>query len=616
MDIQIIEASGQIIETSWQMWAVFGIVLFGIALYAFEKYSIELVSLGILAALLLFFQVFVPESLSATNARTLLSGFSDPALITIMALLVIGQGIFHTGALENPTRVLNSYLDSYPKRTLTMVFVVAFVTSMFMNNTPVVVMFIPILAAMALQLRGSASKFMMPLSFICILAGMTTLIGSSTNILVAGALERSTEESIAFFDPAWPGLILAAIGVAFIVLTSKWLLPNRGPAPGTTTRSGRQYIAPIRITASHPLIGAKPVAGLFRDLRMMTVRSIQRGDKQLLPPFSSALEEGDTLTVAATRKALTGLLSAYPEYLKGMLATPGFSKGGGTARIVISEAVIAPGSQMIGETIEEAGFQRQTGCLVLGIQRRSRMMRERMMQIRLEAGDDLLLFGYVPQIEAMRNNHDIMLLDWATKDLPDIRKANIARIIFAGVILMASFGILPIVHAAFSGAALMIATQCLNIRQAIRALDTKIFMLIGAAFAMGIALEATGGAGYVAAQVVNALQGYGPQVLLGGLFLLVAVMTNLLSNNATALLFAPIAIGISNQTGIDPKILILTVLFAANCSFATPIAYQTNLLVMGPGHYKFIDYVRFGVPLILVIWVSYIVMLPFVFDLG
>ncbi len=616
MDIQTLENGRQILENSWQMWAVFGIVLYGIVQYALEKHSIELVSLGLLAALLLFFQIFVPENLSGINARDLLSGFSDPALITIMALLVIGQGIFHTGALETPTRILNSYLDTYPKRTLTMVFAVAFITSMFMNNTPVVVMFIPVLTAMALQLRSTASKFMMPLSFICILAGMTTLIGSSTNILVAGALERSTDESIAFFDPAWPGLALAAIGIVFIALTSKWLLPNRGPAPGTSTRAGRQYIAPIRITASHPLIGAKPVAGLFRDLRMMTVRSIQRGDQKLLPPFESPLQEGDILTVAATRKALTGLLSAYPEYLKGILATPGFSKGEGTARIVISEAVISPGSRMIGQTIKEAGFQRQTGCLVLGIQRRSRMMRERMTQIRLEAGDDLLLFGYVPQIEAMRNNHDIMLLDWATQDLPDIRKANMARIIFAGVILMASFGILPIVHAAFSGAALMIATHCLNIRQAIRALDSKIFMLIGAAFAMGIALEATGGGNFVATQVVNALQGFGPQILLGGLFLLVAIMTNLLSNNATALLFAPIAISVSNQTGIDPKILILTVLFAANCSFATPIAYKTNLLVMGPGHYKFIDYVRFGVPLILVIWISYILMLPFVFDLG
>ena len=611
---------GQLLETSWQMWAVFGIVIVGVLLYALEKYSIELISLGIIAALLLFFQIFMGETSSTgglqVDARTLLSGFSDPALITVMALLVIGQGIFETGALETPTRKLNSYLDKAPKRTLTLVFITAFVTSMFMNNTPVVVMFIPVLSAMALQLRGNASKFMMPLSFICILAGMTTLIGSSTNILVAGALARSTEESVAFFDPAFPGLILAAIGAIYIVLTSKWLLPNRGPAPGTQTVSGRQYIAPIRITETHPLNGVKPIAGLFRDLRMMTVRSIQRGGKQLFPPFETALQQDDVLTVAATRKALTGLLSAYPEYLKGMLSTPGFKQEDGTARMVISEAVIAPGSQMIGKTIEQAGFQREHGCLVLGIQRRSRMMRDRMLKIHLQAGDVLLLFGYVPQIEAMRDHHDILLLDWATQDLPDIRKANIARIIFAGVILLAATGILPIVHAAFTGAGLMIATNCLNVRQAVRSLDRKVFMLIGAAFAMGIALEATGGAGYVAGQVVGALQGYGPQVLLAGLFLLVAFMTNLLSNNATALLFAPIAISVSSQTGIDPKILILTVLFAANCSFATPIAYQTNLLVMGPGHYKFIDYVRFGVPLILIIWVSYIVLLPFVFNIG
>ena len=207
----------QALETSWQMWATFGIVIIGVVLYAFEKYSIELISIGIISALLLFFQIFMPESSMQVDARTLLSGFSDPALITVMALLVIGQGIFETGALETPTRKLNTYLNRAPKRTLTLVFFTAFATSMFMNNTPVVVMFIPVLSAMALQLRGNASKFMMPLSFICILAGMTTLIGSSTNILVAGALARSTDETVTFFDPAFPGLILAAIGTIYIV---------------------------------------------------------------------------------------------------------------------------------------------------------------------------------------------------------------------------------------------------------------------------------------------------------------------------------------------------------------------------------------------------------------
>jgi len=597
------------------MWVTFGIVLIGVVMYALERVSIELTSAGVLAALLVFFKLFAPENSSNLDARSLLSGFADPALITIMALLAIGQGIFQTGALERPTQFIGSFLESHPRRTMFTVFAVAFVTSMFMNNTPVVVMFIPILSSMALQLRGSASRYMMPLSFICILAGMTTLVGSSTNILVAGVLDRMTDETVGFFDPAWPGIILALIGVTYIVFASKWLLPRRTLLSNERAHSGQQYIAEIRITDKHPLRGVAPVAGLFPNLKTMTVRMIRRGDRKLLPPFEGPLEPEDILNVSTTRRSLEKLLSSHPEYLEGMLSISGFKKTPDKAatRMAISEAVIAPGSRMINRTIEQAGFRNQTGCLVLGIQRKSHMIREHMLDIRLQSGDVLLLFGYVPQIQSMRDSNDLMLLDWATRDLPDIRLATLARIIFAGVIMAAAFGWLPIVHSAFAGATLMIATGCLNIRQAFRAFDSKIFMLIGAAFAMGIALENTGGATYIAMNVINALQGFGPQILIGGLFLLVAIMTNLLSNAATAILFAPIAISVSAQTGIDAKILVLTVLFAANCSFATPIAYQTNLLVLGPGHYKFFDFCRFGIPLILLLWISYTLLLPYVY---
>lgn len=604
-----------VIEPSWQMWVTFGIVLIGVVAYALEKISIELTSAGVLAALLVFFQFFAPENSSNLDARSLLSGFSDPALITIMALLAIGQGIFQTGALERPTHKIGAYLETYPKRTLFAVFFIAFIISMFMNNTPVVVMFIPILSSMALQLRDSASRYMMPLSFICILAGMTTLVGSSTNILVAGVLDRMTDETIGFFDPMWPGLILALIGVTYIIFMSKWLLPRRSLVFNERAHSGQQYIAEIRIMEGHPLESVAPIAGLFPSLKTMTVRMIRRGDRKLLPPFDVPLETEDILTVSTTRKSLEKLLSSRPKYLEGTLNTSGFNKTPqkSSSRMAISETIIAPGSRMIGRTIEQAGFRQATGCLVLGIQRRSHMIREGMMDIRLQAGDVLLLFGYVPQIEAMRDSRDLVLLDWATKDLPDIRRAKRARIIFALVILTAALGWLPIVHAAFGGATLMIASGCLNIRQAFRAFDTKIFMLIGAAFSMGIALENTGGATYIAQSVVNALEGFGPQILIGGLFLLVAVMTNLLSNSATAILFAPIAISVADQTGIDPKILVLTVLYAANCSFATPIAYQTNLLVLGPGHYRFFDFCRFGIPLILLLWISYVLLLPYVY---
>ena len=300
-----------------------------------------------------------------------------------------------------------------------------------------------------------------------------------------------------------------------------------------------------------------------------------------------------------------------------MLDIAGFSgqQNQSADSIVISEAVIAPGSRMIGRSIEQIGFRRQTNCLVLGIQRRSRMIRTPMLDIRLEAGDVLLLFGYDGDKRALRHNRDIILLDWSKSELPDIRKSMFARWIFVLTIGAAALSLLPIEIAALGGALAMIATGCLNIRQAVRALDMRIFLLIGAAFAMGLALENTGGATFIGNGIVETIGPYGNQAMIAALFIVIAFFTNIISNSAAALLFSPIALEISRQTGMDPICMVLTVIFAANCCFATPIAYQTNLLVLGPGHYKFSDFARFGIPLILLLWVSYTLLVPFFFGL-
>ena len=598
----------------WQMWAVFGIVAVGVWFYVRESFSIEVISVGIILALMVFFHLFGAES-TIENAQ-LLSGFAAPALVTIMALLVVGQGMFQTGALEGPIVRINNSLDKSPRLTLIMVFAVAFAVSMFMNNTPVVVMFIPIMAAMAARLRKRASRYMMPLSFISILAGMTTLIGSSTNLLVNDVLVRTTEFELSFFSQFVPGITLAAIGAAYIIVMAPILLPEREGLETEMNASGHQYIAQIRVTPNHPLVGAKPVAGLFPNLRDVTVRMVQRGERSMLPPFEETLQPEDILVVAATRKSLSKLLSSQPEYLRGMLTIGGFeAETDGAQPLIISEAVIAPGSRMIGRTIEQFGFRRQTGTLVLGVQRRSRMIRKRMLEIRLEAGDVLLLFGYDSDMLSLRNNRDLLLLDWSMSELPDIRKSLLARIIFIGTILAAATSILPIEIAALGGALAMIAMGCLNIRQAVRALDMRIFLLIGAAFAMGLSLEFTGGAAYIGEAIVMAFLPFGNQILIGAVFIVIAFFTNIISNSAAALLFSPIALEISEQAGIDPIAMVLTVIFAANCCFATPIAYQTNLLVLGPGHYKFNDFIRFGGPLILLLWISYTLLAPVFFQL-
>lgn len=607
------------IAMSWQMWATMVLVAIAVALYFRERFSIEAISVGIVTVLLVFFHFFPLQNGAQLTNANLLSGFAAPALITIMALLVVGQGMFHTGALEGPILRINNALTKQPRRTLAVVFALAFGVSMFMNNTPVVVMFIPVLTAMAARTRTAASRYLMPLSFICILAGMTTLIGSSTNLLVNDVLQRYSGEGLSFFTQTGPGLILAAIGAVYIIFTAPILLPNRSSLEDEVSDAGRQYIAQIRVTDNHPLERSKPVAGLYPALKNVTVRMVQRGEQSFLPPFEDPLQSGDVLIVAATREHLSKLLSSSPRYLEGMLNIAGFHDESRSAEIsdtiVISEAVIAPGSRMIGRNIEQVGFRRQTGCLVLGIQRRSRMIRKSMLDIRLEAGDVLLLFGYEADMRKLRNNRDILLLDWSTTELPDIRKSLYARLIFATTILLAASSILPIEIAALCGAVAMIATGCLNIRQATRALDIRIFLLIGAAFAMGLALERTGGASFIAQQTVSIFAPFGNQILISAIFLVIAIMTNIISNSATALIFAPIALSISAQTGIDPTVLVLTVIFASNCSFATPIAYQTNLLVMAPGRYQFSDFAKFGIPLMLLIWASYSLMLPVLFNI-
>lgn len=600
----------------FQMWAVFAIVAVGVYLYVSERFSIEATSVGLIFALMMFGNLFTPSD-QGLDSASMLSGFAAPALITIMALLVVGQGLFQTGALERVTVAINKALDHSPRRTLALVFGVAFAVSMFMNNTPVVVMFIPVLVAMSSKMGVTASRYMMPLSFLCILAGMTTLIGSSTNLLVNDVLMRTTDLSLSFFTQFVPGMTLAAIGATFIVITAPWLIPDRESEEPALQSTGQQYIAQIRVTRDHPLDGVEPVAGLYRQLREVTVRMVQRGETAFLPPFEEDLKSGDVLIVAATRPQLSALLKTRPQYLHGMLDIGGFSDGSTSSdsSIMLSESVIAPGSRMIGRNIEQIGFRRQTGCLVLGIQRRSRMIRKRMLGIRLEAGDVLLLFGYEKDISALRQNRDLILLDWSTAELQDIRKAKLARIVFVSTIIMAALSLVPIEIAALGGAIGMIATGCLNIRQAVRALDMRIFLLIGAAFAMGLAMERTGGAEFIGNSVVTAVLPFGTQALIAAVFLLVAIFTNIISNSAAALLFAPIALSIADKADIDPIVMVLTVIFAANCSFATPIAYQTNLLVMGPGHYRFSDFARFGIPLILLLWISYVLLVPVMFGL-
>lgn len=608
-----------IIDPHIQMWVVFGVIIFALVSYAWEKISLEQTSLIVLSVLLIFFQFFPvldPNGRNALNPERLLLGFANPALITVLCLLVLGQGITQTGALDRITRIM---LNSGKGKALLSIFLIlclVIIISGFMNNTPVVVLLIPVMQVLAKQFQRSPSSVMIPLSYAAILGGSITLIGSSTNLLVSGSLEGLGEKAFSFFEFSIPGIVLALVGLVYVFCVVPYILPDRASlAKALVGSSNKQFIAQITVTAKSELVGKKTMGGFFPNLKDITVFMIQRDEHAEVPPFDDiTIQQGDILIVAATREVLTETLKSDP----GLIYTDGEigdtlqeSKG----EQVLAEAMVAPGSRMIGMNLEQLGFRHRYHCIVLGLQRRSRMIRAKITEMRLEAGDVMLIQGNRQDIKNLRSNQDILVIEKTATDLPSPYHSRRALMIFAAVIASAGFGMIPIVVAAFAGAALMMSTGVLNIRQVGRAIDRRIIMLIATSLALGPALQETGGANFIATNFLSIVDGLSPAVILSAFFLIVAFLTNVISNNACAVLFTPIAIELANKLDVSILPFAVAVVFAANCSFASPIGYQTNLLVMGPGHYKFNDFVKAGVPLVIILWITFSLFAPWYYNL-
>ncbi|WP_081691366.1 SLC13 family permease [Cucumibacter marinus] len=588
-------------------WLSFAVIFVAIILFATERVAMEVSALGAIVALLL---IGAASPDAGLTPEALLAGFANPALISILALIVMGQGLMHTDALGPFTANLERLWPRQVGRVMILVLIAAGIISAVINNTPVVVMFIPVLAAVAARRRVSTRKIMMPLSYISILGGMTTMIGSSTNLLAAGVARDSGVEGLDFFAFTVPGLAMASVGALYVLFVMPKLLPSAGESADDSAPSRNlQFISEVRLTPGHPLIGQSSVAGMFPALTTMTLRAVRRYGINHVPPFEDlTLQAGDTLILAATRDRLTEALKEWRAF-----DNPDEIAGGTDERrpeIVMCEALVPPGSRLINNGVNQAGFMAQHGCLILGVERRSRMPRQALSEIRLEAGDVLLLAGNPKQVKRLRGLQDLVVFEWSTSEVQSNRYAQRALGIFALTVAAIATGFVPTVIAAVTGAFAMIAAGCLNIRQAGRAVDRRIVMLVGSAIAMATALEVTGGAELVASLAVSGLGDVPPAFVMGGIFLVVALLTNVLSNNATAVLFTPIAISAAKSLGVDPLPFVVAVILGANASFATPIGYQTNLLVMSPGHYQFKHFLVAGLPLVFLVWIVFCVVAP------
>jgi Trk K+ transport system NAD-binding subunit len=455
-------------------------------------------------------------------------------------------------------------------------------------------------------------------------------------------------EPLKFFDFVVPGAILAGTGFIYVLVLLPKFLPDRDSLASQLVGDEKEFVAELDIVEDSPLIGMEYADGHFPKLEDLKIKLIQRSGHLILPPFEGyQIKANDILIVAATRKTLGALLAKYPGFLlseeesqvlmaqktktdsvvddddeideeqkdQEEIVKPANLEEKVAETRMLAEIMITPASRMIDMSLDHVSMHRQFGVIVLGIQRRARVVRRRLGRIRLEAGDVLLVTGTHAAINSMRNNQDLIVLSGSKDELPVPKKAPIAASIMIGAISLAAVGVLSIPVAAIAGAVLMIATDCLNVRQATRAIDRKIFLLVGSMLALGTALQVTDGALFIAEQIETVPFAHSPFGLASLLFILVAICTNILSNNACAILFTPIAMNLALNVNVDPVIFAMTVVFAANCSFASPIGYKTNLLVMGPGHYRFRDFVKSGVPLVLMLWAVYMLLAKFYYHL-
>lgn len=604
---------------SFHIWFLFGLIVCALICYSLEKVAMEVTALGVIVILLFFFHFFPildADGMSNLSASKILAGFANPALLTVLALLVVGQGVVKTGILE----VVSGHVLLLGRGRLWLAMLLSLVSvlviSAFLNNIPVVIIFIPIIQGIAQQFHVPSSRLLMPLSFVAVVGGMTTLVGSGTNLLVSNALVDAGFESFSFFEFTIPGLLLALTGLAYVCLIAPHLLPSRTTlSHRIRERLDKHFVAEIAVNPSSKLVGAPIKREMFDDFKEINVRLLHREGQTIVPPFHGLhVRSGDTISLSATREELTNLMIADPGLTYGDWARPTVENHQKSEQLVI-EMMVTPSSSLVGKTIEDANFEGRHNCQVLGIQHHAHVIRSQMAKAKLAAGDLLLVKCDSETIPKLRENLDVVLVEFSITELPNTTAANTSIFIFLAVVLSAALDIMPIVISAMVGALAMVLTNVISLQQALQAIDFKIATTIAAALALGVAMEATGAAAYLANLMLSIFGSASPSSILSVFFIMVAMISNVVSTKTCAILFAPIGIQLGVELGIDPRIFATTVVFAANCAFATPFAYQTSLLVLGPGSYQFKDFLKVGSPLIFLIWFVYSLFVPWYYQI-
>jgi len=599
------------------------LLLTAVALFLFTRDSLplETSSLVILIVLVAGFQFFPYESGGEPlGPAQFFSGFGNEALIAICALMIVGKALETTGALQPLATVVSRAWSTRPFLATLVTLIAGALLSAFMNNTPIVVLLLPILVGVSMRVKFPVSDIMLPMGLATIIGGMATTIGTSTNLLVVGIAADLGLQRFDMFDFAMPVLIVGGVAILFLWIVAPSLLPDRMPPLADTTP--RVFSSQLFVTEDCFAAGKTLSEVLAKTNGQMRIDKIQRSESLFLAKLPSVvLQPGDRLFVKDSPENL----KHYERLLGATLynvsdsehpideETPLKAEGQQLAEVVVTR-----GSPLHLRTLSNARFTASYGLLPLALHRArapSSQVTGDLNSIRLRAGDVLLVQGTRDAIDTLKAGGTMLVLD-GTTDLPHTHLANRALAVMGFVVGVAALGLMPISVSALIGVGLVIALECLTWRDAAGALSTPVIMIIVTSLALGKALMGTGMADYLAMGFVNIVADMPVTFILSAFILIMTLLTNVVSNNAAAVIGTPIAVSIATRLGVDPVPFVLAVLFGANMSFATPFGYQTNLLILSAGGYKFSDFLRVGIPLTLIMWLGFSFLLPLLYHIA
>jgi di/tricarboxylate transporter len=576
------------------------LIVLAMALFISEKLRADVVALCVLVALLVL-RLIEPEQA--------LFGFANQATGIVAAMFVLSAGLVRTGIVAWLARRIDRIAGRSKTQLLLVLCLTSAVLSAFIVNTAIVAIFLPVAFALSQNRKLPVSKILIPVAFASQLGGVCTLIGSSTNILVNSIAVDSGGGGFQVFEFARLGLILMGIGLIYLIVISGKLLPKRKAAYQQIDKYRlADYLAEFTVAP-----GSKLNEKRWEELTPQEVKNIRlikliRDQKAVSHPQKTVIREADILLVYSDADKLMkfkdhfGLQSKADEVID--------DKKVSSEDIKLVEGLIPPGSRLQGRTLKGSNFRRIFRCAVLAVQRRGKVIREQLENIRFEPGDTLLLQCDKEKVQDILRSSDLVVTNELTELQLRRNKAFIALGLLAAVVTLAALNIIPILTAVLIGVVGLLLSGCLTLDEAYQAIDWKVIFLLGGILPLGLALQQTGTAQWLANILLEPLADLGPIFVLASLYFVTAVLTEGMSNVATAILLAPIALSLASGMGVNPQPFLIAITFAASTSFATPIGYQTNMMVHGPGGYRFTDFSRVGIPLNLVFWAVSVFLIP------